>query len=400
MKKICVILPTKLPVPAVLGGAVESLVEKVIDENEINHKYDFTIITIFNKEAYKLSKKYKNTKFLTFHLNMKLYKVNNFLYSIYKELLKRNFKYTLESNAAEKILKNIKNFDYVIIDGGDPNMIFHVSKYYPKNKILFHTHGSIMPTIKLDQSFNYLITVSNYIADVWRKTSTRPHKKIKILKNCIDIKNFSRTITESQKTQLLKTLGIAKNDFVVMLTGRIVAEKGVKELIQAINQIEDKNITLLIIGSSNFGTRTNTPYEQEIQRLINKSNKKIIFTGFIHNSQLYKYYQLSDIVVVPSIWEDPAPLVPIEAMASGRPLIVTHSGGILEYVTKDCAIILEKDDMLVKNLANEIIYLKDNPKLMKEMSDVGKCVASQYDISNYFNDFCKIIEEIDKNEDE
>lgn len=171
-------------------------------------------------------------------------------------------------------------------------------------------------------------------------------------------------------------------------------------MIQAINQITDRKIVLLLIGSSNFGAKTNTPYEKEIQRLINQSDKKIIFTGFIHNSQLYKYHQISDIAVVPSIWEDPAPLVPIEAMASGRPLIVTRSGGMPEYVTKDCAIILEKDDMLVKNLAKEIIHLKNNLKLRNEMSNAAKSVVRQYDILNYFNDFCKIIEGIDKEKHE
>lgn len=400
MKNICIILPTKLPVPTVLGGAVESLVEKVIDENEKNYQYNFTVITIFNKEAYELSKKYKHTRFLTFHLNMKLYRINNLLWRIYRKVLKNKPRYALESKAAEKVLKNNKNFDYVIVDGGDPNMVFLVNKYYTKSKILFHIHGSMRPTIKLDQAFNYLITVSNYIADVWMETSIRSNMKIKVLKNCTDIKMFSRNITENEKIQLMKTLGFTKDDFIIMLTGRIIPQKGIKELIQAINQIEDKNVALLIIGSSNFGTKTNTPYEQEIQRLINKSDKKIIFTGFIHNSQLYKYHQISDIAVVPSIWEDPAPLVPIEAMASGKPLIVTRSGGIPEYVTKDCAIILEKDDMLVKNLTNKIIYLKNNPELRKKMSNAGKCVVRQYDISNYFDVFCKIIEGIDKEKHE
>ena len=46
----------------------------------------------------------------------------------------------------------------------------------------------------------------------------------------------------------------------------------------------------MIIGSSNFGIKTNTPYEKEIAELISKSAKKIIFTGFVHQSELYKYY--------------------------------------------------------------------------------------------------------------
>lgn len=217
MKKICVILPTKLPIPTVLGGAVEDLVEKIINENEVKYQYDFTIITIFNQKAHELSKKYQHTKFLNFYLNMKSYKIKSLLCRICRRLLKNKW-YSLETRAAEKIIKNNRNFDYVIVDGGDPNMIFLVNKYYPKSKILFHIHGSIRPTRKLDEAFNYLITVSNYIADVWKETSARSNAKIKVLKNCTDVKKFSKIITESEKNELIKTLEFTKNDFIIMFT--------------------------------------------------------------------------------------------------------------------------------------------------------------------------------------
>ena len=59
MKKICIILPEEFPVPATKGGAVETLVNSIIDENEKEKKIEITCVTRYEKKAYEKSKKYK-----------------------------------------------------------------------------------------------------------------------------------------------------------------------------------------------------------------------------------------------------------------------------------------------------------------------------------------------------
>ena len=57
---------------------------------------------------------------------------------------------------------------------------------------------------------------------------------------------------------------------------------------------------------------------------------------------------------MPSLFQDPAPLVGIECQATGTPLIATRVGGIPEYVTKETAILINKDQDMIKNLADKI----------------------------------------------
>ena len=82
---------------------------------------------------------------------------------------------------------------------------------------------------------------------------------------------------------------------------------------------------------------------------------------------MHYIYQLADISVIPSLCEDAAPLVAVEAMASGLPLIVTKSGGIPEYVSRKCALILEKDNQLIPNLQKSLkltlVLLNSNTSL-------------------------------------
>ena len=56
MKKICLIIPRGLPVPALKGGAIETLMNMLADENEKWKKINLTIVSTYDKEAKKSSK--------------------------------------------------------------------------------------------------------------------------------------------------------------------------------------------------------------------------------------------------------------------------------------------------------------------------------------------------------
>jgi len=62
-EKIAVVTTGYFPVPATRGGAVEALVENLIDENEEEKKLMFHIFSSYDKKAVEFSKKYKNTTF-------------------------------------------------------------------------------------------------------------------------------------------------------------------------------------------------------------------------------------------------------------------------------------------------------------------------------------------------
>ena len=62
--KTRIVSPCGLPIPAVKGGAVLTLIESIIIQNEINKKMELTVIGIHDKDAIEKSKKYKNTNFI------------------------------------------------------------------------------------------------------------------------------------------------------------------------------------------------------------------------------------------------------------------------------------------------------------------------------------------------
>ena len=393
-KNICIITQCALPIPTTKGGAVETLVEYILMENERMDKYHFTVISVEDDQAKQQSKQFKNVEFIYVNQSNKL--LNRLVFQMYRVLKHMNIyiPFSLEFKKCLKVLKNIKNQDMFIFEAGPTTQLPALSKIIPKDKLLVHIHWDGMGNKRKDKCFSYLIPVSNYIGEQWRKNTGCSKQKIKPLYNCVNIERFDKIITEQEKKELKKKLGIPEQNRVILFTGRIVEEKGVRELLQAFQQVQYDDVTLLIIGSANFGSKTNTPYEKEVAKIIKASPRQIIFTGFVHQTKLYKYYNIADIAVMPSLFQDPAPLVCIETQATGTPLIATRVGGIPEYVTKDSALLIDKDKNLVNNLADKINYLLKNPKIMETMGKEAKQNAKSHNTKMYYKRFCELIDGI------
>ncbi|CDE83500.1 putative uncharacterized protein [Clostridium sp. CAG:273] len=238
-----------------------------------------------------------------------------------------------------------------------------------------------------------MICVSNFIKSSLEKKLEIDKDKCVVLRNGIDTKKFSITIDEIEKQKIKKKYNINDDDKILLFTGRLVKEKGIKELLEALSKVQIKNLKLLVVGSSLNNINVKTKYEIEIEELVKKINKNVIFTGFVEYKEIYKLYAIADIAVLPSIWDDPAPLTIIESMAAGLPIITTNSGGIPEYAKNGCAVILKRDENMIYNLKNAIIDLLNHKEKRKKMSEISKENTETLTLNNYYFNFLKIIKE-------
>ncbi|MEI3161837.1 MAG: hypothetical protein V8S74_00180 [Lachnospirales bacterium] len=126
MKTILLIAPNTQPIPPINGGAIATLINFLIEENEVEHKVNFVVLTKYNKVAKEISKKFKYTKiiyyknnnelnilekvkYLPFNLQFAFKKVTNKV--IKSENLLRYYYF------AYKIALNI-NPDFIVAEGG------------------------------------------------------------------------------------------------------------------------------------------------------------------------------------------------------------------------------------------------------------------------------------------
>ena len=206
-----------------------------------------------------------------------------------------------------------------------------------------------------------------------------------ILRNCVSTDCFCNRISANEVDDLKAKFGIKKDEKLVLYCGRLIKEKGVLELIKAIKKINDPNIKLMIVGESIFKNSIKTSYTNLLREESKDISKNIIFTGYVDNKELYKYYFISDMQVIPSIWEEAAGIVALEGKLTGILQIVSNVGGLPEYASSD-AIFIDVDNNSVDNLSckiSENIFKKHERVVVKH---------NIYNSKKYYEDFVKIME--------
>lgn len=391
MGKIVLVNPWVLPVPGVKGGAIESLIDLLVEENEIQHKCDLIVVSVFDKEAVEASKKYNNTSFIYIKSNFAS-KICQRLYGILKyHFLKTDIHWLFRYYY--KAIKKIKhiNPDLVVVEGGMYEQFVQLRKEYSKERLVAYLHSEVIATEEEQQIYGRAFAISEYIKNAWCRDGFFDFNKVDVIYNAVDDKLYNVNYDVKQKTQFKRELlsGLKNYDdkLIVLYSGRIVPEKGVYELAKAVSELE--NVCMVIAGGTNFADSKKTDYLQNVTNIVQKS-ENIMMTGYISKNLLQKYYFIADLVCVPSRWEEPAALVTIEAMRMGKPMIVTKVGGMVEYVDSDCAIMVNNDEELVESLKAEITKLNDNRELLRNMSECSQKRGGKFTQKKYYDEFIKM----------
>lgn len=197
--------------------------------------------------------------------------------------------------------------------------------------------------------WNYTIKNADYIIDL---SNTLKLKKTFYIPNGVNIELF--------KPAKLGT--IKKDKKVVLFVGRLDPEKGLEYFIRASEIIKQK-----LKGEVEFLIVTSTLLEaKEKLKMVNKLKEKgIEFLENIPYENMPKIYQKADVLVLPSLCEA-FPLVNLEAMSCGIPVVATNVGGT-PIAVKDGLVgflIPPKDPQAI---AEKVIKILENEKLREEM---------------------------------
>ncbi len=400
--KLAIITSGFLPIPATKGGAVENLIENFMKENEKYNDFEITIFSEYDETAKEAIKSYKNSNVIFIKSNFIADKIDKLIFFVAKNILKKknshSYRFILKRlfflNKVSKYLKKL-NFDKILLENHPTqylalkwrkNYIKYDGKYY------YHCHNELPSTYgckEIMEKTRSFICVSKFRKDTISEYLKFKNTRFTVVKNGIDTLSIKKSISNKEKEEIKKSLGIRNDDKILIYTGRIVEGKGVKELISALKNVKFDKYKLLLVGSSINALNVKSAYEEETIKLINEIKDKVICTGFISYKELYKYYGIADIAILPSIIDDSAPLTIIESLVCGLPIITTNSGGIPEYVNNKCAIILNRDKDIVKNLTKSIEMLCVDEKKCEEMSKESYKISENLTMEEYYKNLTK-----------
>lgn len=388
--KIAVLTSGILPVPAVQGGAVENLIDFCLEYNAQHKKHDITVYSVWHPNVENHPAMQSEVNHYRFVQTSRLIdKICKYIFKYtHKELY---YHYTVEYYLT-KAIRQIKKekYDTILIE----NRPGYVLKLKSKTNIplVIHQENDYLNTNtkhfqEIYDTVSCIINTSEYITHQVQTINSQDKKCVTVL-NGIDIEHYykSQAINRSD-------IGLNKNDFIIIYSGRLTPEKGILPLIKSIKQINKPDIKLLIIGANAYGKDQHpTPFIQKLQEASSPIIENVIFTGYIDYEQIPSYLKMADIAVVPSMWEEPFGLTVVEAMAAGLPLITTHSGGIPE-ICEGIATIVDREN-LVDNLTKAILNLYEHPEKRKAMSEASLERSKLFSKERYAREFFEALENI------
>lgn len=391
-----------LPIPAVQGGAIETLITDLIEVNEKQKNARFFVISEYDKGA--SAQKYDDTSVFYFkdgnfcgrgkNVIRLLYKIFQLWYKVTQNRMARKLhSYRLEYmdflTFQYVIIALVCRIDFVCLEGDEHERELSVfNNIVGKEHVYSHIHYTRAEDISARNNIGNSICISKYVKDKWVVDKSIPGRN-EVLYNGIDLSVFTQKLSPCERDALRKKYGIKVTDFVVMFCGRLLPFKGVEELLDAFEIIDNNQIKLLLVGGHAKSPDSKEDFSlRMLHRAINMEN--VISVGHIPHNEVWKYYEIADMQVIPSVCQEGAGLICIEGMAEGLPLLITKSGGMVEYATEECAIRIPIDASLDKNLAKNIIQMARDCELLQEMSKAGKMRALRFSREQYYNDFIDI----------
>jgi teichuronic acid biosynthesis glycosyltransferase TuaC len=148
--------------------------------------------------------------------------------------------------------------------------------------------------------------------------------KTSVIYNGVDTDLFR----PANKNQSRKKLGLPNNRKIVLSVRRLVYKNGLDTLIESVPKVAQKHPDVLFVVAGKGPSRK--LIEDRIKELGISQNIKL--AGFVPDEQLPLYYDAADIFMLPSASGEGLPLVLLEAMACGVPVIATKVGGTPEIV--------------------------------------------------------------------
>jgi len=225
----------------------------------------------------------------------------------------------------------------------------------------------------LNNCSDVIIAVSDSVTEKLEQSGV-PSSKIETIYNGIDTDTFSPS---TPSLYAHHKFNLPEHCQIITMISALDPRKGHELLIEAANHIKSytPNVYFLIVGET---LPDQIQYKAHLTELIQSYGleDRVLFTGFQEN--IRELLNCTSILIQPSL-TDAGPLVPLEAMSCGIPVVATNVGGNPEKIINGITgLIVPENDLI--SLGEAIIKLLNNDEFRQEMgNNARKWVKSKFD---------------------
>ena len=193
-----------------------------------------------------------------------------------------------------------------------------------------------------------------------------------VVRNPVDLKLF-REYANNEKHNLSETA--------IGYVGSLSYNKGLQKLSKVMSSVlnKHKKASFIITGDGEL--------KYQLKKELDVFDERVIFNDKLSYNGMVKLYKSFDIVLIPSVWQEPFSRVAIEAMAAGKPIIASNVGGLKDIIKKNFGFLINANDY--DEWERTIELLINTPIKRRLMGINALKEAKNYDVN-------AVAEEIDK----
>lgn len=302
------------------------------------------------------------------------------------------FPYRLVSGVY-KMNKFIKEFNPDVINlhfPDDAAIYFYLATIFIKKSIVTNIHGNDLQVISNIWPYSFftrmiikksskIVVNSEYMSNEFGTKYPHFLDKVLIIPNGLDI-NFPKSISPSR---------FFDTEY-IFYVGRIVNKKGVDIMLKAFAKAGISNLKLLVEGKGELLSDM-----KSLAQNLGIQDKVSFTNGKLSKEDKYAYMKGSLFGIIPSRIE-PFGIVALEFLASGTPLVASHTGGLVT-ILKDGETALFFENGNVEDLADKIHTLSSEQSLRDKLSQNGIIEATNYGWGNISQKYSNLFTEVIKN---
>jgi glycosyltransferase involved in cell wall biosynthesis len=180
-------------------------------------------------------------------------------------------------------------------------------------------------------------------------------RKTRVVHNGVDLSRFPSVQCLKWRAELRVSWQVTGRETVFLYAGAIAPEKGLLQLAQAFAELSEHlaEVRLIVAGGASLwgssfaaGHARPTSYEMQVRAVLRPADERgqVRWLGIVPAKEMPSVYAGADVLVIPSV-QEACPLVALESMAAGRPLLAYAVGGIPELLDSRGGLLVPPGDV-------------------------------------------------------
>lgn len=299
----------------------------------------------------------------------------------FQVLSSRNIESIAALRAQVAAAKNEANADIVQVNFTDASPFFHLRTRRPKERsiLVFHSpldsvSDGMALANQLVRESHACIAISEFMQAHLSKKLIAAAGKLELIRNGADAELFGARAPEPS------------TEPVFLFAGRLVDDKGADIILRALHLLkqEGRMVRLKLVGAG--------PQQSALEEMAREFGLigQVEFAGRLSQTDLARSIRQAVAVIMPSRFQEPAPLVAVEVSMAGVPIIGARIGGIPDVVEDGkTGLLFEPED--AADLAQKIKSVMDTPDLAERMGNAARRRAKErYSLTGMIDQYMRL----------